>query len=149
MVDKCTNTAKISTKMPNYSLLFTFAILILPQESLSLSEKSTEMGDLSQLGVHLFEKYDSMLSHDYDDTPVGEIIESTCQTYLRLYSKLAANFTECAVAHSRPLRFCESCVNEFAKARGVFDYLMKVCTVCTLLLLDLRIISPLAGGYTS
>ena len=56
----------------------------------------------------------------------ADIIESSCEAYLKLYADTAANFTKCAILFARPLRFCENCVYEYVRTKAVYDVIMEV-----------------------
>ncbi len=59
-----------------------------------------------------------------DETP-SDHITSSCFAFIKEFSEAAANFTRCSIISSRPLRFCQHCVNEYVSANSSYNLIMK------------------------
>ena len=53
-------------------------------------------------------------------------IETSCRAFIEKFADVAAEFTRCSIVNSRPIKFCEHCMNEYVTAKSVYNIIMKV-----------------------
>ena len=56
-----------------------------------------------------------------------DIILPECVSFLKEFSKQAADFIKCSVVNARPFRFCEMCAEHYIKAVRVYQDIEHVC----------------------
>ncbi len=64
------------------------------------------------------------------DDPAAPII-SSCNAFIDALSDAAAEYTRCAIFYARPLKYCEKCVKQYAKAKHLYDIIMTVSRTCS------------------
>ena len=71
------------------------------------------------------ENLDTVSVTDTNNSIQMDII-SSCDAFIDLFSKVFANYSKCAVLSARPLQFCNKCIEQYVRAKSVFEKIMTV-----------------------